>query len=62
MIPVPPKSSVSAEFVSMKTAVLRALRLVFTHAPGVTTLTILLVVIQGLLPLAALYVMKLIVD
>ena len=46
----------------MKTAVLRALRLVFTHAPGVTTLTILLVVIQGLLPLAALYVMKLIVD
>ncbi|MDD1701599.1 MAG: ABC transporter ATP-binding protein/permease [Methanoregula sp.] len=46
----------------MKAATLRAIHLVFTHAPGLTSLTILLTVFQGLLPLAALYVMKLIVD
>jgi len=46
----------------MKTAILRAIRLVFTHATGLTTLNIILVVVQGLLPLAALVVMKLIVD
>jgi ATP-binding cassette, subfamily B, bacterial len=62
MIPVPPGSSVAGEIASMKAAIVRAVRLVFTHAPGVTSLTIVLVVIQGLLPLAALYVMKLIVD
>jgi len=62
MIPIPPNSSISGEIASMKTAILRAIRLVFAHAPGLTILTILLIVIQGLLPLAALYVMKLIVD
>ncbi|MCX6689174.1 MAG: ABC transporter ATP-binding protein [Methanoregula sp.] len=62
MIPIPPNSSISSEIVSMKTAIFRAIHLVFTHAPGLTLLTLLLIVIQGLLPLAALYVMKLIVD
>ena len=62
MIPLPPDISISREFGSMKSAVLRAIRLVFTHAPGLTTLTLILTIVQGLLPLAALYVMKLIVD
>jgi ATP-binding cassette, subfamily B, bacterial len=62
MTPLPPNGSISRELASMNTAILRALRLVFTHAPGLTILTIILVVIQGLLPLAALYIMKLIVD
>jgi ATP-binding cassette subfamily B protein len=62
MIPILPNGSISSEFASMKDAVLRALRLVFTHAPGLTALTLILTIVQGLLPLAALYVMKLIVD
>jgi ATP-binding cassette subfamily B protein len=62
MIPLPPDLSISSEIASMKTAILRAVRLVFTHIPGLTTLNIILVVIQGLLPLAALFLMKLIVD
>jgi ATP-binding cassette, subfamily B, bacterial len=62
MPPIPPQVSFFREFGSMKTAILRAIRLVFTHAPGLTSLTIILVVIQGLLPLAALFVMKLMID
>ncbi|MCX6690482.1 MAG: ABC transporter transmembrane domain-containing protein, partial [Methanoregula sp.] len=62
MIPILTPASISREIASMKIAILRAIRLVFTHAPRLTTLTIILIVIQGLLPLAALFVMKLIVD
>ncbi|NLX49132.1 MAG: ABC transporter ATP-binding protein [Methanospirillum sp.] len=40
----------------------RAVRLVFSLVPGLTVLNSVLVVVQGLLPLAALYVMKLIID
>lgn len=59
---IPPVPLISREIASMKRAILRAIRLVFTHVPGLTTLNIVLVIIQGFLPLAALYVMKLIVD
>jgi len=62
MNPIPPNVSISREITSMKTAILRAIRLVFTHAPVLTALNIVLIVIQGLLPLAALVVMKMIVD
>jgi ATP-binding cassette subfamily B protein len=62
MIPIPPNISISREIASMKTPILRAIRLVFTYAPGLTSLNITLVVVQGLLPLAALFVMKMIVD
>jgi ATP-binding cassette subfamily B protein len=62
MIPILPNISISREIASMKTAILRAIRLVFTHAPGLTSLNIILVIVQGLLPLAALFVMKMIVD
>jgi ATP-binding cassette, subfamily B, bacterial len=62
MIKPPPKQPLARELASMKTVILRAIRMVFTPAPGLTLLTIALTVIQGLLPLAALYVMKLIVD
>jgi len=40
----------------------RPLRLVWQSAPGWTVLSVSLVVVQAMLPLAALYVMKLIVD
>ena len=62
MISIPPTDSISRELGLIKTAILRAIRLVFTHAPGLTLFNIILIVIQGLLPLAALFVMKLIVD
>ncbi len=62
MMSIPPPVSISREFASMKTVILRAVRLVFTHVPGLTLLNIILVVIQGLLPLVALYVMKLMID
>jgi ATP-binding cassette, subfamily B, bacterial len=62
MISIPPRDTISREFTSMKTAILRAIRMVFSIAPGLTLITVILTVIQGLLPLAALYVMKLIVD
>jgi ATP-binding cassette, subfamily B, bacterial len=42
--------------------VTRAIRLVFDHTPVLTILTAFLTIVQGLLPLAALYIMKLIVD
>jgi len=41
---------------------LRALRLVWTMAPGWTAINVLLVVILGILPIAALFLTKLIVD
>lgn len=47
---------------SMKTVLFRAIRQVFTYVPGLTTISIALIIIQGLLPLAALYVMKLMID
>ncbi|MBM3332049.1 ABC transporter ATP-binding protein [candidate division WOR-3 bacterium] len=40
----------------------RAIRLVWTSAPGWATLNLLLVVVQGLLPLAGLYLMKRLID
>jgi len=40
----------------------RALRLVWTSAPGWATVNLVLVVVQGLLPLAGLYLMKRLVD
>jgi len=46
----------------MRTVLFRAIREVFTYTPGLATLSIALIVVQGLLPLAALYVMKLMID
>jgi ATP-binding cassette subfamily B protein len=46
----------------MKSDIRRAIQLVFTNTPGWTAVTILLIVILGLLPLAGLYIMKLLVD
>jgi ATP-binding cassette, subfamily B, bacterial len=48
--------------VSMRSDILRAIRLVFTFTPVWTIAGILLVFILGLLPLATLYVMKLLVN
>ena len=63
MIPTPiTKDSAWREIASMKTVILRAIRQVFTLAPGLTLVNIILVVVQGLFPLAALLVMKMIVD
>jgi len=50
------------DFLSMRSDIARAVRLVFTSTPGWTTAGILLVVILGLLPLATLFIMKLLVD
>ena len=58
-------SSISAVFrglIVMKSDIRRAVQLVFTHTPGWTVAIILLIVILGLLPLAGLYIMKLLVD
>ena len=40
----------------------RAIQLVWQAAPGWTMINLVLQIIQGILPLAALYLMKLIVD
>ena len=40
----------------------RAIRLVWTSAPGWATVNLVLVVVQGLLPLAGLYLLKRIID
>src|SRR5512141_1588923 len=40
----------------------RAIRLVWQAAPGWTLASLVLLIVQGLLPLAALYLLKLIVD
>lgn len=62
MMAIPAWAEVVLELGAIRAAVLRAIRLVFVHVPGLTTINVLLVVVQGLLPLAALYVMKLIID
>ena len=46
----------------MKKTIPRAIRLIFTYTPGYTICSIILVLILGILPLATLYIMKLIVD
>lgn len=46
----------------MRTDIVRAVRLVFMHTPGWTIISLLLVFVIGLLPLAGLFVMKLMVD
>lgn len=40
----------------------RAIRLVWTSAPGWATVNVVLVVVQGLLPLAGLYLLKRVID
>jgi ATP-binding cassette, subfamily B, bacterial len=55
-------SELVRDLVSMRADIAKAVRLVFRYTPGWTTAGILLVVILGLLPLATLYVMKLLVD
>jgi ATP-binding cassette subfamily B protein len=46
----------------MRTDIVRAVRLVFLHTPGWTVISLLLIFVMGLLPLAGLFVMKLMVD
>jgi len=48
--------------VSMKDKIPRAIRLVFRYTPGWTSANIILIFILGLLPLASLYIIKLLVD
>ena len=50
------------KFSNLKETLLRALRLVWTMAPGWTAINVLLVAILGILPIAALVLTKLIVD
>jgi ATP-binding cassette, subfamily B, bacterial len=59
---IPSRSVLHQTITSMKKNVPRALRLVFRYTPGWTSANILLVIILGLLPLASLYVLKLLVD
>jgi len=49
-------------FSNLKETLLRALRLVWTMAPGWTAINVLLVAILGILPIVALFLTKLIVD
>ncbi|MCX6698514.1 MAG: ABC transporter ATP-binding protein [Methanomicrobiales archaeon] len=58
----PTISAVIRGLVVMKSEIWRAIQLVFTHTPGWTAVTIILILILGLLPLAGLYIMKLLVD
>lgn len=62
MAKIPPRSVIIQALSTMRTDIPRAIRLVFRYTPGWTTANILLVIILGLLPLAALYVTKLLVD
>jgi len=62
MKPVPRPATFLSHLASMRTVLFRAIREVFTYTPGLATLSIALIVVQGLLPLAALYVMKLMID
>ena len=55
-------SAVVRGFIVMKSDIRRAVQLVFAHTPGWTAATILFIFILGLLPLAGLYIMKLLVD
>jgi len=50
------------KFLTLKETLLRALRLVWTMAPGWTAINLVLVIILGILPIAALVLTKLIVD
>jgi ATP-binding cassette, subfamily B, bacterial len=59
---IPSRSAINQTFASMKENIPRALRLVFRYTPGWTIANIVLVIILGLLPLAGLYVLKLLVD
>ena len=59
---LPSKADIARTYDSMRVNIPRAVRLVFEYAPGWTGANILLVVILGLLPLAVLWVMKLLVD
>ncbi|MGB9176209.1 MAG: ABC transporter ATP-binding protein [Methanoregula sp.] len=54
--------ALSREWSSMRIIIVRAVRLVFKHTPGWTLLSLLLIFVMGLLPLAGLFVMKLMVD
>ncbi len=62
MVKIPPRSVIIQALSTMRTDIPRAIRLVFWYTPGWATANILLVIILGLLPLAALYVTKLLVD
>ncbi|MEI6841821.1 MAG: hypothetical protein WCK53_11180, partial [Methanomicrobiales archaeon] len=55
-------STVLRGFIVMKSDIRRAVQLVFVHTPVWTATTIFLIVLLGLLPLAGLYIMKLLVD
>ena len=55
-------SDIVRGLIVMKSDIRRAVRLVFTHTPVWTGISILLIFIIGLLPLAGLYIMKLLVD
>ena len=59
-MPVPDLKEIREQLRNMQLG--RALRLVWSSAPGWTVVNLSLVVVQGLLPLASLYVMKRIVD
>jgi len=59
---VPRPAPFLSRLASMRTVLFRAIREVFTYTPGLATLSIALIVVQGLLPLAALYIMKLMID
>jgi ATP-binding cassette, subfamily B, bacterial len=56
------KSFPTLSFSTLKQTLPRALRLVWTMAPGWTAINVFLVVILGILPIAALFLTKLIVD
>ena len=62
MKPVSRLATFLSHLASMRTVLFRAIREVFTYTPGLAILSIALIVVQGLLPLAALYVMKLMID
>ena len=59
---IPSRAAVMGSSGEFRTAVARAVRLVLGEVPGLTAVNVCLVVVQGLLPLAALYVMKVIID
>jgi ATP-binding cassette subfamily B protein len=58
----PTISAVFRGLIVLKTDIRRAIQLIFTHTPDGTVVTIPLIVVLGLLPLAGLYIMKLLVD
>lgn len=60
--PILSRSMISTTWDSFKKNIPRALSLIFTYTPWWTTASIILIFILGLLPLASLYIMKLIVD